>query len=54
MTKHFGGDRTNGLTTTFGEMGVIFIKKFSSVASNRVLTRQPLEHVARHLKITTF
>jgi hypothetical protein len=28
VTKEFDGDRTNGLTTTFGAVGGIFIKHF--------------------------
>jgi hypothetical protein len=28
MTKQFDGDWTNGLTTTFGAVGVFFIRNF--------------------------
>jgi hypothetical protein len=53
VTKQFGGDRTNGLTTTFGAVGGIFHQTnfYQWLAT---LARQPLAQVARHLEITTF
>jgi hypothetical protein len=51
MTKKFGGDRTNDLTTTFGAVGGIFIKNFSSMASDSGWSQWT---VVRHLEIATF